>query len=181
MKNSNLAEFTGGLGHPNHQYSFRALSAGDCDELGRFYGELDFGERRRRFGGALSETAVAEFCRAIQWRRTIVIACMSGAPFDAVLEIHQMADGWRRCEIALACRLVGDRAIVIAQLLQLAAFAAGKLGCREFVVPLDESGRTMVPLLASMGRARIEADTAVIDLGDYVGLRGRLASPSGVA
>jgi hypothetical protein len=181
MKNSNLAEFTGGLGHPDHPYSFRALSADDCDDLGRFYHKLDVGERRQRFGGALSEIAIAQFCRAIQWRRTIMIACVSGARFDAVLEIHQMADGWQRCEIALACRLAGDRAIVIAQLLQLAAFAAGKLGCREFVVPLDESGRTMVPLLQSMGRARIEADTAVIDLGDYSGPRRGSAKPSGIA
>jgi len=171
MKNWNLADFTRGVGHPNHQDTVRALTAEDCDQVARFYRELSFDERRRRFGGALSDSALDAFCRAIQWRRTIMIACLSAERLEAVLEISQAVASWRCCEISLASRLPGDNSTVIAQLLQLAAFTAGKLGCHEFVVPLDETGRPMFPLPESMGRARITADHALIDIGDYAGRR----------
>jgi len=171
MKNFNLADFTRGVGHPNHQNAFRALTADDCDEVARFYRELSFDERRRRFGGALSDAALDAFCHAIEWRRTIMIACFSAERLEAVLEISQAVASWRCCEISLASRLPGDNSTVVAQLLQLAAFTAGKLGCHEFVVPLDETGRIMFPLPDSMGRARINGDHALIDIGDYAGRR----------
>jgi hypothetical protein len=180
MKNWNLAEFSRSVGHPNHQNAFRALSADDSDQVARFYGELSFEERRRRFGGALSDTALDAFCRAIDWRRTIMIACFNGQRLEAVLEIYQAVASWRCCEITLASRLPGDTAIVVAQLLQLAAFTAGKLGCHEFVVPLDEAGRIMFPLPDSMGRARITPDRALIDIGDYAG-RKRPPQPRAAA
>jgi hypothetical protein len=175
MKNTNLAEFTGGAGRPSHQYVFRALTADDCDELGHFYRELSFDERRQRFGGARSDAMLDAFCRAIEWRRTIMIACLSSTRLEAVLEIYQAIASWRCCEIALACRLAGDTGVVVAQLLQLAAFTAGKLGCREFVVPLDENSRMMFPLPENTGRVRSEAFHALIDLGAY-GSRRRPAA-----
>jgi len=76
--------------------------------------------------------------------------------------------------------LPGDTGIVVAQLLQLAAFTAGKLGCHEFVVPIDETGRIMFPLPDSMGRARITPDHALIDIGDYAA-RKRPAQPRAAA
>jgi hypothetical protein len=176
MKNSNLAEFTRGVGHPNHEHSFRALSAADGTELCAFYRDLGFEARRSRFGAALSQAALANHCRQIDWRRAIMIACISDGGFAAVLEIHQAGEGWQRCEIVLACAMGADGTIVVAQLLQLAAFAAGKLGCKEFVVPLDRSGRTMFPFLEGMGPARLDGDQAVIELGDYGGPRGRRAA-----
>jgi hypothetical protein len=175
MKNSNLAEFTGGTGGPKHQYVFRALSAEDCEEVARFYRELDFDQRRSRFGAALSDAALDTFCQRIEWRRTIMIACLSANRLEAVLEIYQAVASWRCCEIALACRLAGDTGVVVAQLLQLAAFMAGKLGCREFVVPVDETGRMMFPLPESTGRSRIEPFHGLIDLGAY-GNRRRSAA-----
>jgi hypothetical protein len=176
MKNLNLAEFAGGVGHPNHEHSFRALSADDCAELCGFYRDLGFEARRGRFGAALSDQALADHCRRIDWRRAIMIACVSDERFAAVLEIHQVGAGWQHCEIVLACRLGAEGTIIVAQLLQLAAFAAGKLGCRAFVVPLDRSGRAMFPFLEGMGATRLDGDQAVIELGDYGGPRRRPAA-----
>ena len=153
MKNSNSAEFSRSVGHPNHQNAFRALTADDSDQVGRSHRELSFEERRRRFGGALSDSALEAFCRAIEWRRTIMIACFSAERLEAVLEISQAVASWRCCEISLASRLPGEQPVV-AQPLQLAAFTAGKLGCHEFVVPLDETGRIMFPCRSAWaGRA----------------------------
>lgn len=139
----------------------------DADKLARFYFGFDGNGRRERFCAAVSNASILRYCREIDWRRTIVVARTAAYLPDAVLEVHALSDDWRHAEIVVACPLRCDRMPIFAQLLQLAALAAGARGCTAFTLDLEGCDRDVLRLLAAMGQLHIDGATASVDIGEY--------------
>jgi hypothetical protein len=152
----------------------RFLTADDTGRLIRFYLGFDFEARRSRFGEAVSDDAIIDYCDAIEWRRSILIARAGAVDLKAVLEIHPLSQQWDCAELITACPDDDDRIHCFAQLLQIAAFAAGQRGCRTFLVPLNDTSSEILPLLQGMGRVRLATTQACVDLEGYAISRRRV-------
>jgi hypothetical protein len=145
----------------------RFLTAEDVDRLTQFYLGFDFAARRGRFGLEVSDGEIVGYCTGIEWRHSVLIAHAGAACLEALLEIHPLSQQWDCAELIAACPDRGDCSQSFAQLLQVAAFAAGQRGCRTFLVPWNDTSREILPLLQGMGRVRIATTQACVDLGGY--------------
>jgi hypothetical protein len=154
----------------------RFLTSDDSGRLTRFYLGLDFEARRSRFGDAVADDAIIDYCDAIEWRHSVLIARDGAQGLKAVLEIHPLSQQWDCAELIAACPDDDDRLHIFAQLLQIAAFSAGQHGCRTFLVPLDDTSREILPLLQGMGRVRLATTQACVDLGGAAVSRERARS-----
>ena len=143
----------------------RFLTAEDAGRLTQFYLGFDFEARHDRFGAEASDEAIIDYCDAIAWRRSVLIARARALVLEAVLEIHPLSQQWDCAELIAACPSRGDRGDSLARLLQIAAFAAGQRGCRTFLVPSNDMLREILPLLQDIGRVRIATTHASVDLG----------------
>jgi hypothetical protein len=173
MKNSSIAEI-GAISTSPVVCSFRALSVEDRPSLRRFYLGLDFDERRRRFGGAVSDCSIAGHCGGIDWNQAIVLACFGAQDILSVVELHPISPAWDRAELALVCKAHGDSQTIVAHLLQIAAFAAGKAGCRELLLSRDGLAGDTLDILRGMGRVVTGPEHVTVDLGEYAKIQGYL-------
>jgi hypothetical protein len=155
----------------------RFLTADDAGRLSRFFLGLDLEARHGRFGDAVSDQEIVDYCDSIAWQRSVLIARAGPRGLEAVLEIHPLSQQWDCAELIAACPDADERNHVLAQLLQIAAFAAGQRGCRTFLVPLNDTSREMLPLLQGMGRVRIASTQACVDLGGTAIARERARTP----
>jgi hypothetical protein len=136
MKNSSASEFA----HSSYSALVsRSLTASDVEvSLLPFYLGLDFDARRRRFGGGVCDDAIRQHCRALNLDNAIVLACSGRAGLIAAIELHPLVHDWENTELALAECAEADRTTIVAHLLQLAAFAAGKsrlrYACRSILL-----------------------------------------------
>ena len=169
MRNATAREFS----HlSNSALVFKSLTARDVDlSLKPFYIGLDFDGRRRRFGCAVSDDSIAQHCNGLNLENSIVLACSGNAGLLAAIELHPFASDWEHVELALAESAETDRTTIVAHLLQLAAFAAGKRGCTALVLPSCNSERSFIELLGGMGRVRMWDDLMWLELGEYASLR----------
>jgi hypothetical protein len=171
MKNSTASEFS------HSSYSalvFKSLTAGEVEaSLLPFYLGLDFDARRRRFGGGVGDDAIRRHCRGLNLDNAIVLACSGKTGVIAAIELHPLGSDWDDTELALAESAAADRTTIVAHLLQLAAFAAGKRGCTTFVIPSCSSERDFIELLRGMGRVRMHEDVLRLELGEYASLHRR--------
>jgi hypothetical protein len=147
--------------------SLKTLDSTDAAMLSRFYLGLKFAERRARFGAAISDESIQRFCRAIDWGRVIAIGRVRNHCLEAVIEVHPLCASWDTAEIALASAMPAARTRIFAELLQIAAFAAGHRGCSTLTMLLNSEDRELLPLLAGMGNVVFMEDHASVDLGDY--------------
>jgi hypothetical protein len=145
----------------------RFLTAEDADRLTQFYLGFDFAGRRGRFGLEVSDGEIIGYCSGIEWRHSVLIAHAGACCLEAVLEIHPLSQQWDCAELIAACPDRDDCSHSFAQLLQVAAFAAGQRGCRTFLVPWNDTSREILPLLQGMGRVRIATTQACVDLDGY--------------
>jgi hypothetical protein len=179
MKNSDASEFSRA---GQSTLSFKSLEASDLEAaLLPFYLGLNFDARRARFGGAVSDEAIRRHCRQLDPDRAIVLACAGQSGLVAAIELHpissdSMSSGWEDSELALADCATTDRKTIVAHLLQLAAFAAGKRGCRTFIIPSFSAEGSLLELLRGMGRVRVNADTVRVEIDEYADLHGRANS-----
>ena len=147
--------------------SLKMLESADAEMHLRFYLGLKVGERRARFGAAISDEAIRRYCRAIDWSRMIAIGRVRTCSLEAVIEIHPPCASWHTAEIALASAVPAARTRIFAELLQIAAFAAGHRGCSTFTMLLNSADRELLPLLADMGNVVHVEDHIAVDLGGY--------------
>jgi hypothetical protein len=169
VKNSTAGEL---LRSSNSALLFKSLEASDVEtSLLPFYLALDFDARRKRFCGAVSDDAIKQHCRTLDFDNAVVLACAGPAGLIAVIELHPLVPDWEYAELALAEPTAADRTTVVAHLLQLAAFAAGRRGCTEFVIECGSPERDYLQLLRGMGRVRMQADSLRVGLGEYSSLR----------
>lgn len=157
--------------------SFRSLMPPELESsLLSFYLALDFDARRTRFCGAVSDDAIKRHCRRLDLEQAIVLACSAPAGLVAAIELHPLLPSWEASELAIAECATTDRTIIIANLLQLAAFAAGKRGCTTFIIPSYSSGHVLLQLLRGMGRVLVQGDTVRVELDGYAALHGHRPS-----
>jgi hypothetical protein len=154
--------------------SFRALSAEDKKLLHRFYLDLNFDERRHRFGGAVSDESITRHCTGIDWNSVIVLACFAKQDILSVVELHPVSSTWHRAELALVCKPHSDSQTIIAHLLQIAAFAVGKAGCGELLLSSDQTSGDTLDILRGMGSVAVDSEYVAVDLGEYSKLQGYL-------
>jgi hypothetical protein len=147
--------------------SLKTLDTADADMLSRFYLGMKFAERRARFGAAMSDESIRRFCRAIDWSRVIAIGRVRSHCLEAVIEVHPLGASWDTAEIALASAVPAARSRIFAELLQIAAFAAGHRGCSTLTMLLNSENQELLPLLAGMGNVVFVEDQVSVDIADY--------------
>jgi hypothetical protein len=168
MKTSNAAEFFELRASP---VSFRSLSEDDLRSLLLpFYLSLDFDTRRARFGCAVSDDSILRHCSGLDPANVEVLGCIDGMGLIAAIELHPLSPVWEDVELAVADTATADRVMILGHLLQLAAFSAGRRGCNTFIVQLGPLERDLLRLLRGIGRVRLQADSARVDLGEYARL-----------
>jgi hypothetical protein len=146
----------------------RTLCSADSEKLLQFYLGMNFQQRRARFGAAVSNESIERFCRGIDWTRIIVVGRERSYCLEAVIEIHPLVASWDIAEIALANMVPAGRSRIIAELLQIAAFAAGRRGCSMLKMLGCSDLAELLPILWCMGNVVCEEDCVSVGLEDYV-------------
>lgn len=166
MKTSSACEFY----ENTTAASFRSLSDADIEALLLpFYLGLGFDARRVRFGCAMSDAAIARYCRELASKDSMLFGCIESIGLVSVVELHAHANS---AELAFASAAKCERLLIYGHLLQLAAFAAGRAGYRELLVSVELIEPEVLELLRGMGQVSIREGTASVDLGEYARLHG---------
>src|SRR5262245_63202379 len=113
---------------------YRSLTRHHEGTLHAFYRSLNQEERRIRFGGAVSDDAIARHCDQIDWRSTLVIAFGTAFRLDAVA-VNVRIDTRRVENATVATR---DGAHAVPTLLRLSAVATRDLfAAKRMLVSLE--------------------------------------------
>ena len=148
--------------------SFRSLSVGDLSSLlPRFYLSMGFDARRARFGCAVSDDSITRHCLRLDLERSVILGCIGDIGLLAAIELHPLSSTWEDVELAVTEDLTTDKVMILGHLLQLAAFVAGKRGCIAFIASLNPSEYDLLRLLRSMGRVRVQGESARVDISEY--------------
>jgi hypothetical protein len=124
---------------------FQVLSHKDRPRLEAFFLAFDFDQRHEYFGTSVSDEQIRDYCRAIRWNETTIIARSCGACLEAVAILTATA-GQRIAELSMACASTCDRQPMVADLLDL-ALAAASLSYSQVIIG---SERAMPELLAQL-------------------------------
>ena len=152
--------------------SYRLLSRHDAQSLQIFYQSLSGEERHLRFGGAVSDCSIAQYCAGIDWDATILIARAGPYCLEAVATIVRIDPD--RVENAIACPVICNPPVIIPALLRLSVIAArATFGASRMVFVADP---VAAAFSRGIGDVTIENDQAILDLS-----RLRLADPSEAA
>lgn len=144
---------------------FQVLSQKDLPRLEAFFLSLDFDQRQTYFGGGISDASLRNYCRAIHWSDTTIIARSSGAGLEAIAMITA-TQGQRTAELAMACAPARDRQAIVADLLDLALTAAS-LSYSRLVVRRSRATPELLALLSRFESAVVDGDIIriVVPLG----------------
>lgn len=132
------------------------LSYSDRPRLEAFFLAFNFDQRREYFGGGVSDESIRDYCRAIQWSETTVIARSCGACLEAAAIVTATASQGI-AELSIACAPDCDRQSMVADLLDLSLTAAS-LNYLQLIVNYE---RAMPELLRLLHRS----PSAVFDVG----------------
>ncbi len=142
---------------------YKLLSPNELDILTTFYHALSADDRRCRFGGTLSDTAVREYCEGILWTNTSVIVRSGPYCIEAAATIAQIDD--HRVEIALAWPSLVKSGMIVPPLLLLALTAARSLyRASEAIIDLDLAHPCLLQCAKETGHLTINQDLATVDL-----------------
>jgi hypothetical protein len=145
--------------------SFQILSHKDRPRFEAFFLTFDVDQRREYFGRNVPDDSIRDYCRAIRWNETTVIAHSCGTRLEAVA-IITATTSQRIAELSVACASGCDRQILAEKLLNL-ALAAASLSCSQLIV---RSERAMPELLALLHRspfAIFDVDVVHVDVPCY--------------
>lgn len=144
---------------------FRALTRYDVSLLQRFYCSLNQEERRVRFGGAVSDEAIASYCEQIEWRSTLLIGL--GDPNKLIAVSTNVRVDSRRVENATVASAEGQQAI--STLLRLSAVASGELFAADRMLVNLEGARWLLHHLGEIGPVTVSNDYADLDVRSVAG------------
>ena len=137
-------------------YSFRSLGWHDRAELKAFFLSLDFDQRRSYFGGCLCDQAIADFCGAIDWSRTIVVAHAASHWLDAVALIASIPPDDETAELSMACSTRCSRSTTVGSLFDFATAIASP--CRELIIHRELAMPELIHLVRERGIGAFTAD-----------------------
>jgi hypothetical protein len=128
--------------------------------LYKFYRSLNHEERRIRFGGAVSDDAIARHCEEIDWRSTLVIVFGTALRLDAVA-VNCRIDA-RRVENATVATKVGEQAVP--KLLRLSAIATRDFFAAKYMLISLEGASWLIRHLREIGSVVTTEDFAEFDV-----------------
>lgn len=146
---------------------YRTLVRHHDGMLHAFYRSLNQEERRVRFGGAVSDDAIARHCDEIDWRSTLVIAFGTAFRLDAVA-VNVRIDA-RRVENAVVATRDGEHAAPT--LLRLSAVATRDLFAAERMLVSLEGANCLLRHLQEIGSTVLTGDFAEFDVTSLAGER----------
>lgn len=142
---------------------FQVLGYNDLARLRVFFLTFDFDQRRDYFGGGVSDQSIRDFCTAIRWTETTIIARSGPCCLEAIATVVALAPDMRTAELSMACPLSCDRRPIVADLLDLALMTAS-LSYRQLVVNRELAMPELLTLLRASPSATFDADIVRIDV-----------------
>src|SRR3954465_10769519 len=121
------------------QRSFQLLCDRDLQRLEAFFLSFDFDRRRAYFGGGISDQSVHDYCRAIDWDTTMVIARSGAYCLETVAMLVSLPPDHAVAEFSIGCPLSCNQRPIIAELLNL-AIEIGALRYRTLLVSREFAG-----------------------------------------
>jgi hypothetical protein len=143
--------------------SFELLGDRDLPRLDAFFLSFDFDQRRAYFGGGVSDQSVREYCRAIDWSTTTVIARSGPYCLEAVATLVSLPPDHAVVELSIGCPLSCNQQPIIAELLNL-AIEIGALGYRTLLVRRELANADLLSLLRGNALARFDCENVELDL-----------------
>ncbi|WP_119167964.1 GNAT family N-acetyltransferase [Algihabitans albus] len=80
---------------------FRKLTSTDAADYEAHLLRLGPADRRMRFCGSVSDTAVSDYCAAIDWARTVILACFVDRDLRGAAELRLLDSSPLQAEFAL--------------------------------------------------------------------------------
>lgn len=145
------------------QRSFQLLYDRDLLRLDAFFLSFDFDQRRAYFGGGVSDQSVRDYCRAIDWGATTVIARSGAYCLETVAMLMSLPPDHAVAEFSIGCPLACNQRPIIAELLNL-AIEIGALKYRTLLVRRELAGADLLSLLRDKDHARFDGENVELDL-----------------
>jgi hypothetical protein len=143
--------------------SFQLLSDNDLSRVKAFFLSFDFDQRRACFGGGISDHSIHEYCDAIDWDRTTLIARSGPYCLEAVAILASLASDRSAAELSVACPLLCNQNPIIAELLDLAIEIAS-LQYEKLIVNRELANPDLMSLLRNSDAARFDCEDVQVDL-----------------
>jgi hypothetical protein len=144
---------------------FQILSHKDRPRLEAFFLALDLDQRREYFGRGVSDDQIRDYCRAIRWNETTIIARSCSARLEAVAILTATAIK-RIAELSMACASTCDRQPMVAELLDL-ALAAASLSYSQIIISSEHAMPELLAQLHPSPFAIFDVDVVRIDVPCY--------------
>jgi hypothetical protein len=143
--------------------SYELLGDRDLPRLHAFFLSFDFDQRRAYFGGGISDQSIREYCRAIDWSTTMVIARSGPYCLEAVAMLVYLPPDHAVAELSVGCPLYCNQRQIIAELLNL-AIEIGALGRRTLLVRRELAHPDLLSLLRDNELAVFDSENVLLDL-----------------
>jgi hypothetical protein len=135
---------------------YSSLGSHDRARLKAFFLSLDFDQRRSYFGGCLCDQAIADFCEAIDWSRTTVVAHAASHWLDAVAFIASIPPDYETAELSMACSIRCNRSTTASNLFDFATAIASPR--RELIIHRELAMPELIHLVRERGIGMFTAD-----------------------
>ena len=137
-------------------YSLRSLGWQDSAKLKTFLLSMDFDQRRSYFGGGLSDQAIADFCGAIDWNRTTVVAYGASHGLEAVALIAYIPPDYETAELSMVCSIHCNRSTTVDNLFDYATAIPSLRG--ELIIHRELAMPELIQLVHERGIGAFTAD-----------------------
>jgi hypothetical protein len=144
---------------------FQVVSCKDRPRLEAFFLAFNFNQRREFFGSCISDESIRDYCRAIRWSETTIIARSCGARLEAVAIVTATASRGI-AELSIACAAECDRQSAVADLLDLSLTAAS-LNYTQLIVDYERAMPELLALLHRSPFAVFDVDIVRVDVPCY--------------
>jgi hypothetical protein len=142
----------------------RSLEPEEYYRLDALWCTLNSADRRRRFGAAVSDASIRNYCETLADKDAVVIGAFRSNRMDAVIEVFPLSPAWEEAEIAMTSR--SDSRALLEELFRLAAQEAQRRGCATLIALLGDDCLGALPVLATLGDVELDDDLARVDISD---------------
>jgi hypothetical protein len=145
------------------QRTFQLLREHDLPRLNAFFLSFDFDQRRAYFGGGISDPAILEHCRAIDWSCSTLIARSGPYCIEAVAMLVSLPPDHSVAELSIGCPLHCNQQPIVAELFDL-AMEFGAPGYNTLLVRRELAHAYLLSLLRENSLARFDQENVRLDL-----------------
>lgn len=146
---------------------YRLISHHELETLETFYQALSADDRRCRFGGAMSDAAVRDYCEGICWGDTSVIVRSGPYCIEGTATIARIDES--RVEIALAWPRFVNSEVIVRPLLHLALVSARSMhGADEAIIDLDLADPCVLQCARENSHVTIQDNLLRVNLDELI-------------